>query len=107
MSEKVRVTKSRIITYVVFIFALAIVILNIISLVFPAFLLTTFVGSESDVKSFELGAWTIPFVLVNLSLLVFGFLYYRKSLPKKIYRSFEFITNFEVSRTPLQNADTA
>jgi len=98
MYNKIESEKSRIITYLVLCFALIVVILNIISLIFPALLLTTFVGSESDVKSFELGAWTIPFVLVNLSLLVFGFLFYRKSLPKKIYRSFEFITSFEVSR---------
>ena len=98
MNEKVQVTKSRVITYVVFIFALAIVILNIISLVFPALLLTSVVSAESLINPFELGAWAIPFVLVNLSLLIFGFLYYKKSLPKKIYRYFEFITNFEVSR---------
>jgi len=98
LNEKVQVTKSRIITYVVFIFALAIVILNIISLVFPALLLTSVVSAESLINPFELGAWTIPFVLVNLSLLIFGFLYFKKSLPKKIYSSFEFITNFEVTR---------
>ena len=98
MYSKIDSEKSRIITYLVLCFTLIIVILNIISLIFPALLLTTFVGSESDVKSFELGAWTIPFVLTNLSLFVFGFLYYRKNLPKKIYNSFEFITNFEVSR---------
>jgi len=98
MYSKIDSEKSRIITYFVLCFTLIVVILNIISLIFPALLLTTFVGSESDVKSFELGAWTIPFVLINLSLFVFGFLYYRKNLPKKIYNSFEFITNFEVTR---------
>jgi len=94
MEEK----KSRIVSQLVFAFTFAIVILNVVSLIFPALLVTSFIGSESDVNSFELGAWTIPFVLVNLSLLVFGFLFYRKNLPKKIYSSFEFITNFEVSR---------
>jgi len=98
MKEKTQETQSRIITYVVFIFALGIVILNIISLLFPALLLTSLVNSESHVNPFESGAWTIPFGLVNISLLIFGFLYYRKSLPKKIYNSFQFILNFEVSR---------
>ena len=97
MSEKME-EKSRIITYVVFIFALAVVILNIVSLIFPALLLTSFVSVESRINPFELGAWTIPFLVANLSVLVFGLLYYRKLLPSIITRSYNFILSFEVSR---------
>src|SRR3989337_119811 len=98
MSEKMEKTKSRVITYVVFIFALAVVILNIVSLIFPALLLTSFVTVESRVNPFELGSWAIPFLVANLSVLVFGLLYYRKFLPDIITRSFKFTLNFEVSR---------
>lgn len=97
MSEKME-EKSRIITYVVFIFALVVVIVNIVSLIFPALLLTSFVSAESRINPFELGSWTIPFLVANLSILVFGLLYYRKLLPSIITRSFKFILSFEVSR---------
>jgi len=98
MYEEMEQKKSRIITYIVFGFALVVVILNIISLIFPALFVTSFGNSESGFDSFELGAWTIPFFTINLSILVFGFLYFRKMVPDKISRSFEFILNFETSQ---------
>ena len=98
MYEETEQKKSRIITYIVFGFALVVVILNIISLIFPALFLTWFGISESNFNSLELGAWTIPFFIINLSILVFGILYYRKMVPDKISSSFEFILNFETSQ---------
>ena len=98
MYNKMGQEKSKIITYLVFGFALVVVILNIISLIFPALFITSFGNSESDFDSFELGAWTIPFFTINLSILVFGFLYFRKMVPDKISRSFKFILNFEPSQ---------
>jgi len=98
MYEETEQKKSRIITYIVFGFALVVVILNIISLIFPALFVTSFGNSESNFNSLELGAWTIPFFIINLSILVFGFLYYRKMVPDKISNSFEFILNFETSQ---------
>ena len=98
MFEKTEEKKSRFITYVVFIFALTVVILNIVSLIFPALLLTSFVSVESRINPFELGSWAIPFLVANLSVLAFGLLYYRKLLPDLITRYFKFILDFEVSR---------
>ncbi len=98
MFEKIQVNKSRFITYVVFIFTLAIVILNTISLIFPALLLTSFANAESSVNPFELGSWAIPFFATNLSILAFGLLYCRKYLPDIITKGFKFILKFEVSR---------
>ncbi len=93
MEEK----KSRIVSQLVFAFTFAIVILNVVSLIFPALLVTSFIGSESDVNSFEFGAWTVPFLSINISILVFGLLYYKRHLPKVVTKSLKFVLNFEVS----------
>jgi len=98
MFEKIQVNKSRFITYIVFIFTLAIVILNTISVIFPALLLTSFANAESSVNPFELGSWAIPFFATNLSILAFGLLYYRKYFPDIITKGFKFILKFEVSQ---------
>jgi len=98
MIDKMEEEKSRIITYIVFGFTLAVVILNLVSLIFPALLVISIIGSERDVNAFELGTWVIPFVSINLSILVFALLYYKQILPNVIVKSFKFIINFEISK---------
>lgn len=98
MFEKMEENKSRIITYAVFIFALSVVIANLVSLIFPALLLTSLVSTESRVNPVEPGAWTVPFLAANLAILAFGLLYYKQHLPNIITRAFKFILSFEVSR---------
>lgn len=83
-------------SYFVFVGSLLIVGITLMSLLFPAFLLTVG-GSESEINSFELGAWVTPFLSINISLLVFGILYYKQLLPEVISKSFRFILRFEVS----------
>ena len=89
--------KLNLVTIIVFVFAISIVLINLVSLSYPALLITSVTGSESDVNPFELGAWTVPVLSINLVILVFGLLYYRKLLPKTITKSFKSILNFEVS----------
>ena len=98
MSEKMPIRNTNLISLTVFIGALGVLFVNIVALIFPALLLTSFVNVESRINPFELGAWTTPFLAANLSIVVFGLLYYRKLLPEIISRSFKFILNFEVSR---------
>lgn len=98
MNKKIQVSKSKILTYLVLIFSLTIVILSVISLIFPSFFVSTFVGTSSDANSFELGSWSGPFFIVNLSILVFSLLYYKKRVPSQIDSFFHFILKFEVSR---------
>jgi len=98
MIDKMEEKKSEIITHIVLIFTLTVVIFSLVSLIFPALLVTSIVGSESDVNSFELGAWAIPLLAVNLPILVFGLLYYRHLLPSVINKFFKSVLNFELSR---------
>ena len=89
---------SRQITIIVFVFALSVVLINLVSLLFPALLVTSVIGSERDINSFELGAWTVPFLSANLAILVFGILYYRRLLPNIFRNSLKSLFNFEVSK---------
>ena len=100
MIDKMEEEKSKIISYVVFIFSITVVIFSLVSLIFPALLVTSFVGSESEVNPFELGAWSIPLLAVNLPILGLGLLYYRGLLPNVINKFFKSILNFELSRKP-------
>ena len=98
MIDKMEGTKSKIISYSVLIFTLTVVIVSLVSIVFQALLVTSIVGSESNVNSFELGAWAIPLLVVNLTILGFGLLYYRQLLPSVINKFFKSVLNFELSK---------
>ena len=90
--------KSSIISYSVFFVTLVIVILNIIPLLFPAFFTTLTSVLQSNTNPLELGVWAIPVLSINLFLLSFAILYYKKILPCKILDLIQFILNFEISR---------
>jgi len=98
MFEVKDTVKTRKISYVVFFFALLIICFSLVSLFFPALIVTTFSDSYSNVNPFERGSWFIPVLITNIIIFDFGLLYYKKKLPKIIYNSIEFILNFEVSR---------
>jgi len=90
--------KTSKVSYVVFVIALVIVLINLTSLVFPSLIVTSIVGSAINADPWEPGAWAIPLITINLILLVFATLYYKNILPKFIRNSYNFILNFEVSR---------
>jgi len=98
MSNKMQIQKTSLISLAVFIIALIVVVISILSLIFPALLVTITSGSESQINSFEIGAWAAPFFIINLLILGFGVIFYKKIFPKKIENGFKFILNFEVSR---------
>jgi len=85
------------VTYAVFAFSLVIVLINLTFLIFPS-LFATLDGSGVEANPFEPGAWSLPVISINLFLLGFWILYYKKILPGKIRNSLNFIVNFEVSR---------
>jgi len=89
--------KNSIISLTVFVIALVIISLNLVSLFFPSLIVVIASGSEIQDDPFEAGSWIFPFLVTYLSLLVFGILYYTKKLPQLIRNSIKFILNFEVS----------
>ena len=91
---------SKIVSWLVFLATLCVVLLSLTSVIFPALLL----GDNSEIKypveinRFETGIWAYPLLIINVSFLVLGILYFKNKLPKHITKSIQFIFNFEVSK---------
>ena len=86
------------ISAIIFLIVLGIILISLLSILFPALLISMIIGAESQTNPFEVGAWLIPFLVANLAIFIFGILYYKKFLPNKIKNSFNFIVNFEISQ---------
>jgi len=86
-------------SYLVFVFALVVVLISLSSALFPSLIMNIVSGENLDEDPFSPGPWFIPIIGANIGILTLGILYHKKILPKKITKSFEFIFNFEVSRT--------
>ena len=91
----------------VFIFTLIIVLISLLSVVFPALITSSnsifqelkdlgIVPAETD--SFVLGVWTGPLFAANLIVFGLTILYFKKKLPKFISKLINFVFTFEVSK---------
>ena len=95
MSEQIT---SRLVTYAVFLFTLAIIGISIISISFPALIISTTYDFPLEINPFEISPWFFPIIISIITLLTIGFLYLTKKLPHVIYTPIEFILNFEISK---------
>ena len=97
MTKQIREKTNRV-SCIVFALTLVVVVINLVSVFFPALIVTLTSGSESQINPFEPGAWAIPVLVTNAVFFCFVILYYEKSLPNAIRNSIKFILNFEISR---------
>ena len=95
MSEQI---SSRLVTYAVFLFTLGIIGISILSISFPAFIITSTYDYSIEIDPFEVSPWLTPIIISTVILLSIGFLYLKKKLPCVIYSSIEYILNFEISK---------
>ncbi len=95
--ETTIVGKTSKVTLAVFVFALIIVLINVVSLVFPS-LIVVLLDDLGDDNPFELGSWAVPVIVTNIAILIFGILYFTKKLPSFVRGSINFIKNFEISK---------
>jgi len=86
------------VTYTVFIFSLILVVINIISVIFPSLIAETLVKTEVTHGPFTIGSWAIPVIIANLVCLGIGIAYFKNYLPRKIANTIRFVYNFEVSK---------
>jgi len=108
-SSKVNVMKRNQdwVTWAVFLFTISIVLISLVSVVFPALI----ASSDStinelkklgvtlfEVNSFELGVWSVLLIGFNILIFTTTFLYFKKRLSNFIKNSFDFVFNFEVSK---------
>ena len=82
---------------VIFLISISIVILNLVSILFPRLLVISVLGVETEAEKFELGAWSRPLIITNLAILGFWILYYTKKLPNRVVNSIKSIREFETS----------
>jgi len=90
--------ESHAISITIFGFTLAVVLVSLVGLFFPALIVSLIHDLAIQVDPFELGLWTIPFLTANLIILGFGISYYKKILPDVILRLTKFVLGFEISR---------
>ncbi|MDC0187300.1 hypothetical protein OAJ08_03875 [Candidatus Nitrosopelagicus sp.] len=95
MSET-RVSKT--ITNVAFLISIGIIGISIISVIFPALIISQTYEFSLDLNPFETSPWILPIFFSTVSLLVFGFLHYKKKLPFVLSNIINLILNFEISK---------
>ena len=95
MSEQI---SSKLVTYVVFLTTLGIVGISIISVIFPALIISNTYEFPNNLEPFETSPWAFPIIISIISLLSLGFLYKNEKLPSYFYSGLKFILNFEISK---------
>ena len=91
-------TISKSITYAVFLFSIGIIGISVISVIFPALIISQTYEFPLDLNPFEISPWALPIIFTAISLLIFGFLHYKKKLPSSLSNGINFILNFEISK---------
>ena len=95
MSESV---SSKIVTYAAFLVTLGIVGLSILSIIFPALIISNTYEYPHELEPFETSPWLFPILISSSSFIIIGYLYWKNNLPKYIQNSIKFLLNFEISR---------
>jgi len=87
-----------ILSNIVFLFTLGIILLSLVSIIFPALIISLTSVHESTLDSFEMGPLTFPLLVSSFVLLGCGLAYYKKWLPSTVSKPIEYFLNFEISR---------
>ena len=95
MSET-RISKT--ITNATFLFSIGIIGFSVISVIFPALIISQTYEFPLDLNPFETSPWLLPIFFSVISLLTFGFLHYKKKLPFSLTNTIDLILNFELSK---------
>ena len=95
MSEQI---SSKLVTYATFLVTLGIVGISVISVIFPALIISSTYEFPNDLDPFEMSPWTLPITISIISFLSIGFLYKNEKLPSIFSSGIKFILNFEISK---------
>ena len=85
-------------SYAVFFAALVVVILTLVSLIFPALFSSYFGMFGENLNPFESNHHSIFLIVSNVVIFGFGIAYYKKKIPSLLYNVFEKIRIFEISK---------
>jgi len=91
----------------VFLFSISVVLLTLVSVVFPALIASSdstikelkSIGVELfEVEPFQMGVWAAPLIIVNIFVFISLILYFKKNLPESFRKLVDFIFVFEISK---------
>jgi len=95
-------------SWIVFLFTLFVVLISLVSFVFPALLISemgsgntieeTGVKGTYKINPYELGHWTVPLFVVNIIVFTMFVLYRWNKLPDSIKHGLESLFSFEISK---------
>jgi len=91
-------TASKTLSYAAFLFSIGIIGFSIISVIFPALIISQTYEFPLDLNPLEPSPWILPIIAVSLITLIFGYLYYTNKLPSKLISKINFIVSFEISK---------
>ncbi len=89
---------KNILTVLISIFSLFVIAITLLSFVFPALIISNLGVHENSLDSFELGQNALFLLLANISISIFGMLYYKKKLPNSILSSLQYIFQKNISK---------
>jgi len=89
---------SQAVSYVVFFCTLAVVLLTLTPVIFPALYSSFFGMYTENLNPFELGYQSAFFIVSNILILGFGAAYYKKKIPSLVYDVIRKIRTFEISK---------
>ena len=99
-SENKPVQRKQNATRIIFLFTISIVLINLISVVFPALIasgnstineLREFGIDPVEINPFVRGVWTIQLIAANFLVFVTAILYFKRRLPELITKTINFI----------------
>jgi len=89
---------SQKVSYAVFFCTLVVVLLTLISLIFPALFSSYFGMFGENLNPFESNNYSIFVILSNVVIFGFGIAYYKKKIPSLVFDVVEKIRTFEISK---------
>ena len=95
MSEQI---SSKLLTYAVFLATIGIVGISVISVIFPALIISSTYEFPNELDPFETSPWALPIIIPIIFLLALGLLYKNEKLPSVFSSSIKFVLNFEISK---------
>jgi len=89
---------SKIVPCSAFLVTIGVVGLSVISMIFPALIISGTYEFPNELDPFETSPWALPIIASSIILFVVGFLYKTNNFPITLSNGIKFILNFEISK---------
>ena len=89
---------SQYVSYAVFFCTLAVVLLTLTPVIFPALFSSVFGMFAENLNAFEPGHHSVFLIVSNIIIFGFGIAYYKNKIPSSVHDIFEKIRTFEISK---------